>query len=123
MSLIDRLARLPSAPPSPVSPERLVKTAERIRQRFGDRQPVKPQALDALVERLTQAIRRWDWSRLTEGEIAQVVRAWASRLVRVASDVEQFLLRELGRSTRRSLLGAVCDGYFVGWVTRDARTA
>lgn len=122
MSLIDRLARLPSAPSSPGSPERLAKAVERIRQRFGDRQPVKPEALDALVERLTQAIRRWDWSRLTEGEISQVVRAWASRLVRVAADVEEFLLRELGRSTRRSLLGALCDGYFVGWVTRDVRT-
>ncbi|MCX5568170.1 MULTISPECIES: EH signature domain-containing protein [Kaistia] len=123
MSLIDRLARLPSAPSSPGLPERLVKAAERIRQRFGDRRPVKPDALDVLVDRLTQAIRQWDWSRLTEGEIAQVVRAWASRLVRVAADVEDFLLRELGRSTRRSLLGALCDGYFIGWVTQNARTA
>ena len=123
MSLIDRLARLPSPPPSPGSPDQLVQAAERIRQRFGDRRPVKPEALDVLVSRLTQAIRQWDWTRLTEGELAQVVRAWASRLVRVVADVEDFLLRELRCCTRRSLLGALCDGYFVGWVAQEPRTS
>lgn len=123
MSLIDRLARLPSAPSPPESPERLVEVAERIRQRFDARQPVKPETLDVLVSRLTQAIRKWDWKRLNDGEIAQVVRAWASRLVRVAADVDDFLLRELRLSTRRSLLGALCDGYFSGWVAWESRTS
>lgn len=123
MSLIDRIARLPSALSSPESPERLLQAADGIRYRFGDLRPVKPEALNVLVSRLTQAIRQWDWKQLTAGEIAQVVRAWASRLVRVPPDVDDFLLRELRCSTRRSLLGALCDGYFTGWVVRDPRTS
>lgn len=123
MSLIDRLARLPSAPAPPQVPERLVEVAERVRQRFGDRRPVKPEALNILISRLAQATRQWDWKQLTDGEMAQVVRAWAGRLVRLPTDVEDFLLRELRCSTRRSLLGALCDGYFAGWVVRDPRTS
>ena len=122
MSLIDRLAVLPSVPPSPADATRLMRIAERITHRFGNRRPVKTEALDALVSRLTQAIRRWDWTRLTESEIAQVVLAWASSLVRVPVDVEEFLLRELRRSTRMCLLGALCDGYFYGWGAREPRT-
>ncbi|WP_428681693.1 EH signature domain-containing protein [Reyranella sp.] len=122
MSLIDRLAALPSASPSPADVTRLVRVAERITKRFGNPRPVKAEAVDALVSRLTQAIRRWDWTRLTESEIAQVVLAWASGRVRVAVDVDDFLLRELRRSTRMCLLGALCDGYFYGWAAREPRT-
>lgn len=123
MSLIDRLARLPPAPAPPQVPERLVEVAERVRQRFGDRRPVKPEALNILISRLTQATRNWDWKQLTDGEMAQVVRAWASQLATLAPDIEDFLLRELRCTTRRSLLGALCDGYLTGWVAREPRTS
>ncbi len=123
MSLIDRLARLPPAPAPPQVPERLVEVAGRVRQRFGDRRPVKPEALNILISRLTQATRNWDWKQLTDGEMAQVVRAWASQLATLAPDIEDFLLRELRCTTRRSLLGALCDGYLTGWVAREPRTS
>lgn len=123
MSLIDRIAVLPSALPSPGEPVRLTLAVENVRQRFGDRQPAKPETLDALVLRLTQAVRNWQWTALTDGEIGQVVRGWAARIIRVSADVDAFLLRELSRCTRLSLLGALCEGFVAGWTAQESRTA
>lgn len=122
MSLIDRIAALPSALPSPGEPVRLALEAANVKQRFGDRPPVTPAALDALVLRLTQAVRNWQWTALTDGEISQVVHAWAARVIRVSADVDAFLLRELGGCTRLSLLGALCEGFVAGWTVQEART-
>jgi len=123
MSLLDRIAALPSALPSAREPVRLVQAAERVKLRFGDRQPVKPEALDALIARFTLALARWDWAGITEGQTAQIVRAWAAGIARFPAALEAFLLRELRQCTRVTLLGSLCDGFLAGWVAKDPLTA
>ncbi|TSD89943.1 hypothetical protein FFK22_003825 [Mycobacterium sp. KBS0706] len=122
MSLLDRTAALPSALPPARDPVRLVQAAERIRLRFGDRRPVQLEALDVLISRFGVALTRWDWAGITEGQTAQVVRAWAARIARLPAELEAFFLRELRHCTRMTLLGALCDGFLAGWITNNPLT-
>jgi hypothetical protein len=122
MSLLDRIAALPSALPPAREPVRLLQAADRVEHRFGDRQPVKPEALDALIARFTIALARWDWAGITEGQTAQIVRAWAARIASLPAEPEAFLLRELRQCTRMTLLGALCDGFLAGWDANHSLT-
>lgn len=123
MSLVDRIAALPDRLPSPTDPARLVATVDAVKARYADFGAVKRDALDMLVARAAAAIRTWTWGELTEGDLAIVIRAMAAREVDMPPALEAFLVEELGVSTRRNLLRALCDGFLSGWAPQNERTA
>lgn len=123
MSLVDQIAALPGRPPSPREPVNLAKAADAVRTRYPGFGSVKHEALEVLVMRATAAFASGAWGDLTEGDIATLVRSMAAGEMTLPSQLELFLLTELRVSTRRNLLGALCEGFLVGWTPRHNKTA
>lgn len=122
MSLLDQVSVLPN-PLAPVSPPlRLEEVVAGIRAAFPDFGAVKPVELKVLVARMVQALERWAWDDLTEGHVATIAQAMAAGAVTLPLSVESFLMQELAQSTRKTLLGAVCEGFLHGWELDGQRT-
>lgn len=122
MSLLDSISSLPDPIKPPSAAQKLEKSVARVKLAFPGCGVTKPDELDALVSRIAAAIEKNDWAGVTEGNVATVIRAMAAGTVVLPSSVQSFLIEELALCTRKTLLGALCDGFLPGWTSGTSRT-
>lgn len=121
MTLLERLAALPNRGPSPPETPRFDQAVAKVQSAFPEQQPVDPQDLHTLINKLDLALSNNDWSGLREGDVAVVVKAFATNSSPMPRSVQQFLWRELTQTTRTNLLGSLCEGFIASWAPRDTR--
>lgn len=122
MSLLDNISSLPEPVKPPSAPRKLDETVKRIKATFPGYGVTRPDELDVLVARIASAIEKNDWLGVTEGNVATVIRAMAAGAVDLPSSVQSFLNEEIACCTRKTLLGALCDGFLPGWAPGTPRT-
>jgi len=121
MTLLERLAALPSRGTSLLETPQFDQAIARVRNAFPDQRSVAPQDLDTLIRKLEFALSNKDWSSVKEGDVGVVVKAFAANLAPMPQSVRQFLWSELTQTTRTNLLSALCEGFMTSWAPRDMR--
>ena len=122
MTLTELLAALPMRLPRPEANEKFERGYSAVKDAFSDVEPTIQAELDTLVKMLAASISKDAWDELAQGDVATVLRAFASRSVDLPQSVESFLWRELSSCTRPNLLDALCESFIHEWAPNDERT-
>ncbi len=74
-----------------------------------------PSSLEEAVSRVRFAVESWDWSSVTNGQVALVAHAVFSGRLEVEWTLEQFIRREVVATTVSAVLQALGEAYVEAW--------